>query len=333
MKAIRFWFTNARPISLPQSLMPALVAVFLSTASADFKWYLALLGFIGIGFAHLSLNLFDDLFDYLNAEQSDRDLLVREGMRAMTVKCPPLQDGTVNPWQWLLAAIIFGAVACACGLPILIIRGWGILIIILIVAVLGIFYSAKPLKLSYNGFGELVIGTIFGPLITIGMCIGAGGSFGAGDVLVSICLGLLVVNILYVHSIMDYAADQKAGKRTLAWLVHGENNKYISLAVINFLPYVIMIVGVVLKLVSPWFLLTLITVIWSISLFRSMLLFKKDPFAKVEKKKWYGHFSDWEQIKAAGIDWFMLRWLLAQRIDVFFSLFCIIAVILTKIIR
>lgn len=313
--------------------MPALTAIALAAKYPDFRWYLALLGFFGVGFAHLCMNLLDDLFDYLNADQGERQTLARGGMRAMTVKCPALQDGTSNPWQWLFVSCIFGAIAVAFGIPIFIIRGGRILLVVLAVAVLGVFYSAKPFKLSYNGFGELIIGTIFGPLITIGICYGAAGEFHVGDVLLSVCMGLLVVNILYVHSIMDYAADQKAGKRTLAWLVHGENNKYIALFVINFVPYILVAVSVIFQFLPAWYLLTLLALPLSIALVSSMLGFKKDPFGKIEKKWWYGRFSNWEEIKKAGIDWFMLRWLLAQKIDTAFCILSIIATLLFVIFR
>ena len=35
------WFQNARPISLPQSLLPALTAVALSYGQAEFSWVAA----------------------------------------------------------------------------------------------------------------------------------------------------------------------------------------------------------------------------------------------------------------------------------------------------
>ena len=107
MSKVKFWFFNARPVSLPQSMMPALVAAFLATKYSDFKWYLALISLIGVAFTHLSLNLFDDFFDYRNAQQGDRSALAREGFRAQTVKCPYLQDGTVTPKQWLFVSCLF----------------------------------------------------------------------------------------------------------------------------------------------------------------------------------------------------------------------------------
>jgi len=328
-------------------MMPALVAAFLSAAYADFKWYLAALSVIGIAFAHMSMNLFDDYFDFKNAEQGDRTALAREGFRAMTVKCPPLQDGTVSPGKWLKVSCIFGAIACAFGLPVLLIRGPVILWVVLGVAILGIFYSAPPLKLGYHGLGEPIIGIIFGPGIFIGMHLAAAGEVHLWEILLSIAMGLMVIAILYVHSIMDYAADTKAGKRTLAWLVGchdtiprpgthtrkpgrseieaGKNRQYAVLCLILFLPYLLVVISVLTGITSAFYLLTLIALPWSISLYQSMLQFRKHPMDSAEPKKWYGKFQHWEQIKAAGIDWFMLRWLLAQRINIIFSILCIIA--------
>ncbi len=326
-------------MSLPQSMMPALVAAFLATKYSDFKWYLALLCIIGVAFAHLSLNLFDDYFDYKNAKQGDRAALEREGFRARTVKCPYLLDGTVTSGQWLLVSCIFGAIACAFGLPVLIIRGLPILIIILIVAALGLFYSAPPLKLGYHGFGEIIIGVIFGPLLAIGMCLGCAGEFHAGDVLVGVAWGLLVVNILYVHSIMDYEADQKSGKKTLAYLMKKIGGKskvdfrYVAFMAINFLPYILVILGIIAKVLSIYYLVTLLALPWTFELSKSMIKFKADPFAPVKPKWWYGRLMYWDDIVENKVDWFMLRWYLAQKVSTVFSILCILVSIVLMILK
>ncbi|MCQ2529834.1 MAG: prenyltransferase [Lachnospiraceae bacterium] len=332
--------------------MPALVAAFLATKYSDFRWYLALLAMIGVAFAHLSLNLFDDYFDYKNAQQGDRGALEREGFRARTVKCPDLQNGTVTPKQWLLACIIFGLIACAFGLPILIIRGIRILFIVLAVAVIGIFYSAPPLKLGYHGLGEIIIGLIFGPALGIGMSIAAAGEFHASEVFLSSAIGVLVVNILYVHSVMDYAADQKAGKKTLAWLVgpkkeelveetvaEGEEPKkkadgrYVALGIINFLPYLLVIAGIIFARVSAQYIICILALPWTVALYVSMWMFKINPFGPVEKKWWYGSFPLWDQIVENKIDWFMLRWYLAQNISTVFSILCILSAIIDMMVK
>ena len=64
MNNFKFWFNNARPISLPQSLLPALTAVALSVGGNEFNWIAAIVSVIGVIFLHLSLNLMDDWFDY-----------------------------------------------------------------------------------------------------------------------------------------------------------------------------------------------------------------------------------------------------------------------------
>lgn len=352
MEKILFWYKNARPVSLPQSMMPALSAAVLSAGYPDYRWYLALLSVFGIACAHLSMNLFDDYFDYKNAEQGDRTALTRMGIRAMTAKCPPLQDGTVTLKQWLKACCAFGFLACAFGLPVLLMRGVCIFWVVLGVGVVGIFYSAPPLKLGYHGLGELIIGAIFGPGIFIGMFLAAAGQIHAFEILLSCAYGLMVVAILYVHSIMDYAADTKAGKKTLAWLVGchktipeppagsryptaqqieaGKKRQYAVLFLILFVPYVIVVCSVISGLAVPFYLLTLGALPWSVSLFRSMLQFRRDPMKVPEKPRWYGKFQNYDAMKAAGIDWFMLRWLLAQRISVVFGILCIAAFIISR---
>ena len=347
---------------MPQSMMPALVAAFMAAKYPDFRWYLALLSLIGIGFAHLCFNLFDDYSDYRNAEQGDRSALTRMGFRAMTVKCPALQDGTVSPRKWFLVSCLFGALACLFGLPVVLIRGPVVLWVVLGVAILGIFYSAPPLKLGYHGLGELIIGAIFGPGIFIGMSLAAAGELCGSEILMSFAMGFLVVAILYVHSVMDYAADTKAQKRTLAWLVgcHGTippadtrntgkravkgtpsaaeieagmKRQYLMLAAILFLPYLFVLIAVVTGNLPWYYLFVFLTFLWSVDLYRSMQSFRKDPQAVPEKKWWYGSFQHWKEIRQAGIDWFMLRWLLAQRINIIFSILCILAAVIEGISR
>jgi len=205
--------------------------------------------------------------------------------------------------------------------------------VVLGVAVLGIFYSAPPLKLGYHGLGEITIGCIFGPALGIGMSIAAAGEFHISEVLISICLGLFVININYVHSIMDIDADKKAGKKTLAWIARTDTVRYIILTFINFVPYILVILGVVLKVLSLYMVICVFALPWTLALFSSMLRFKKDRFAPVEWKSWYGPSSIWKAICEAGLDWFMQRWLLARNANSVFCILSIIASIATLIVK
>ena len=81
---------------------------------------------------------------------------------------------------------------------------------------MGISYSGKPLRLGYYGYGELLIGLMFGPLLMIGVQYAACGVLDGRIVLVGIAVGLLVTNILYSHSVLDAQADAQMEKLTLA---------------------------------------------------------------------------------------------------------------------
>lgn len=138
---------------------------------------------------------------------------------------------------------------------------------------------------------------------------------------------------------MDYDADQKSGKKTFAYLMKriGGNSKidfrYVALAVINFLPYVLVIIGIITKTLSIFYLVVLLALPWTFELFRSMIDFKTNPFASVEPKWWYGRLMYWDEIVENKVDWFMLRWYLAQKANTIFSILCILVSIVLLIIR
>ena len=64
MNKIKFWYKNARPKSLPQSLLPAMTAIALSYGGDEFSWIAAVASLVGVAMLHLAMNLLDDWFDY-----------------------------------------------------------------------------------------------------------------------------------------------------------------------------------------------------------------------------------------------------------------------------
>lgn len=293
-------------MSLLYSMMPALAVAFLATKYSDFKWYLALISMIGVAFAHLSLNLFDSFFNNKNT----------------------LQGQTHSSKQCLLAACLFGLIACCFCVPVLILRGIRILYVVLGVVILGFLYSAPSFKLSYHGFGEIIIGMICGPALGIGMSIACSGEFHGREVMASCALGLLAVNVALVHSILNYENDQKAGRKTLASFA-----PYVLLSLFIFIPYILIIIAVVLHWLSAYYLVVLLTIPWSLGLLSYMLAFKKDPLGKVEKKWWYGSFPNLEETQNAGRLWYILRSFLVQKIFTGFSILCILASIADMIVK
>ncbi len=330
MKQIKIWFNNARSISLPQSVLPALTAIALSISQDSFSYLNAVIALLGCIFAHLGMNLADDYFDYNNKGSECRQTLAKEGMRSRIAKHPYLMDGSTSIKGLVVAICIFLLIAGICGAFISYIHGLPIIIIALIGLFLGISYSGFPFRLSYYGFGELVIGLMFGPLIMIGCYYSACGVFSHEIIYVSIPVGLLVTNIVYSHSIMDALPDEKANKMTFARLLHTNFAMLTFSAILNFLPFVIILIAVVFNKLSWAYCITFILLPMAIYLFCSLKKFVQNEDISLNPKFWMGPMSQWEDIKEAGIEWFMIRWLVARNL---ISFFCLIIIIINIAFR
>ncbi|MDR0680623.1 MAG: prenyltransferase [Dysgonamonadaceae bacterium] len=324
MNFIRFWMQNARSRSLPQSLLPAVLAVCMASQTGDFSIYLGILAVLGVITCHLAMNLFDDYFDYKVKGSEFRDTLARKGFRSRIAKCPYITSGAVSLKQLLWACLIFGFSALCFGFVISLYRGNTILWFALITAVLGISYSGAPLRLSYHGLGEIVIGIMFGPLLMTGVYYSACGQLDLPVVFVSVPVGLLVANIVYTHAIMDYEPDKEVGKMTFAVLLKKKKRMLTALLMLLITAFLSITGGVITGYLSPFYLLTLLTVPMAVALFYLMIEFVRHPEKKFSPRFWMGPMNDWQRIEAFGLDWFMIRWLLARNL---LSFFCLIIVI------
>ena len=329
MNIIRFWFDNARPHALPQSQFPAILAVCMASVSGNFSLYLGVFAVLGVMFGHLSMNLFDDYFDYRVKKSEFREKMVHEGFRARIAKCQYLTSDAATLKQLLIACFVFGIISLSFATVIFIERGIVILYYILALTILGISYSGKPLKLSYRGLGELMIGLIFGPLSMTGVYYSACGAFDWSVIFISVPIGLLVANIVYVHAIMDHDPDKKVGKMTFAILLGTRKRMLGAVLSILVISYLSIISGVILKYLSPYYLLILLTLPMAISLYYLMLEFVRHPQRKFEPKLWMGPMGDWERIKTFQIDWFMIRWFSARNLLSSFCLIIIVAIYLS----
>ena len=58
---------------------------------------------------------------------------------------------------------------------------------------------------------------------------------------------------------------------------------------------------------------------FSLELCRSMRRYVKYPQEEVRWKLWYGPVKNWDRLRELGVDWFLVRWLLARNIVIYFS--------------
>lgn len=348
MSPICLWIKNARSIALPQSALPCLTAVVLCIGQEGFIWWLAFPVFLGICAAHLGMNLADDYFDFKHDSRIRSDLS-STSIRARMEKCHYLQregdtatgerKATISQLGWAVVAFL-GFAALMGGITFVaqwLIHGWQAAIGIVIYAVagliVGINYSGKPLELGYHGLGELVIGLMFGPLNMMGVQAAlTGAPFTWQMLCISIGIGCMVTNIVYVHSVMEVDADAELGKMTFARLLKSKKAMIIFIGIFAIVPFVMLALGICLGWWSPWYLLTIATLPMSIFLIHSTRLFAYGLPRNDTPRWWMGPMGDWEGYKQAGMDWFLFRWLLARNICTFFCLILMVVHIVLRII-
>lgn len=314
MKKILYWIQNARAYALPQSVLPALVAVFMAAGHDDFSIGLSVVAVFGVMLAHLSVNLFDDYFDYQFHSEEAREQTLAEGQRARIAKSPYLTSGEVTPRKLFVVASLFGIASLLLGCIVFAKRGFLPFYIALAAGFLGFFYSGKPIRFCYHGFGELVTGLIFGPLLMAGVHYSACGTLNTALYVVSIAVGLWVVNILYTHSIMDATADRKVGKKTLSEVLKNRPLQLTASAIFNFTPYIILLISLIHKDLHPVFAIVFVVLPLSVALFYLLWQFCYHPEREFKRRWWYGPIEHWDAICEQHLQWFALRWFLARNI-------------------
>lgn len=321
-------------------MIPALTAVIYCIGQEDFCWWLGVLAILGVGIAHLGMNLADDYFDYKQGipNQQIRSTLAAQGsVRARMDKCSYIQSGEATIEQLHRVMWCYLGVAGAIGLTVFAAQylmnglhaAMGVALYAVLALALGLSYSGGPLRLGYYGLGELVIGIMFGLLNMLGVQAACTGQMFSWPMLwLGIAMACLVINIVYVHSVMECSADAQLNKMTFARLLNKRWLMIAFIAIFAIVPFCVLGVGIA----HGWWhwssLITLVTLPMAIYLIRSTYRFVYDLPRNDEPRWWMGPMGEWQQYVAVGMDWFMLRWLLARNITTYW---CLLFIIVTLI--
>jgi len=337
----KFWYKAARPISFGQSITPYVLGALLGLstllyAGTDltvsvlglsiqskaliivFGLAVGIIGLAGVILAHAGMNLLDDYFDMKKGAVARREELLDGGFRARLGKCEYLKDGAVTLSDTKRAALFFLVLALSFGFLIFALRGWEVLIFAGITLVLGVFYAGPPLRLSYRGFGELVIGFLFGPVLVTAASFLVSGQITPLALFCSVPIGLLVANIVQIHAVMDYKPDLKADRKTLPILLGSERAGVTVNVIFVVIAQGVILLGIALGVLPIAALLAVLTYPLTLVFIKLALDYVKNKDsakeAAFEPQKWMGNYGDWDNYKKGGLDWFMARWLTAQNL-------------------
>jgi len=107
------------------------------------------------------------------------------------------------------------AAALAVGVWLTLRVGWPILAFALLGGAAAIYYEAPPIRWSYRGLGETVIGLAYGPWMVLGSLYLHTQSLSWGALFASLVPGLLIMALAVVNAIPDFHQDRLVGKRNL----------------------------------------------------------------------------------------------------------------------
>ena len=111
--------------------------------------------------------------------------------------------------------------------------------------VFGFFYSNKPIRWSYHGFGEILIGFCYGWLpIATGFFLFTG-FFSPLILLLSIPVGFSIFNVILINEFPDEEADRAVGKKNLVVRFGKERmgDLYIGLSLLAGFSFIKMMSG------------------------------------------------------------------------------------------
>ena len=211
--ALRRAFLATRPKFFTASVLPVLVGTAWAGAAHhafDGLWFaLAVLSTV---LAHAATNVYNDFGDDLNGTDPANVLRIYP----YTGGSRFIQNGIMTRATTLRFAYGLAAAALAAGLTLAYLRGPGVVALGVLGLALGYFYSKPGVQLSGRGAGELACAIGLGALPVAGAVWLQAGHVDPGAWLLAVIVSVWVGLILLINEVPDSAADDSAGKRTLA---------------------------------------------------------------------------------------------------------------------
>ncbi len=249
------WYKAVRGPFLVMSVLPVLLGGVIAVQDSRFNGWFLLLVLLGVLLAHAAADLFDDFYDYRTGNAGSKDHKFHDS---------PLFKGQLTIRQVLFSAVFCTGVAAAIGIYLLVEVGMPVLYLTLGGAFILFFYTAPPLRLNYNGLGEIVIFLAFGPMIIFGTYYVVTGHPGWEPVIASIAPGIFTMNVGLISNIFDYEDDLAHDKQSIP-VRFGRQAGMNVLIFGNVAAYLTIILGVVFQILPIGCLIALLGIPLSIN--------------------------------------------------------------------
>lgn len=250
-----FWQLADPKIWIASTVPMFVAAAYAYGKTGEFDLFWFVVSVIGIYLIEIGKNAVNEFVDY----KSGVDTFVTPDKRTpFSGGKKTIVEGKLTVEETIIIALVTILVSCAIGLAIVIFREPRVFIVGLAGVLIAVFYSLPPFKLSYRGFGEIAVGITFGPLIVIGMYLVMTHHVSIDVLLVSLPIGFLITNVLWINQYPDYEADLKGHKYNLLVRI-GKQKGVIVYAALYVAAYLsLALIALVTK--NPIWLMTFITI-------------------------------------------------------------------------
>lgn len=204
---IWFWLKNSRIFSLPMAILSWLV-VFVYSLKFGGNVLNGFVALIGVSFAQLATNLFDDFLDFKCLTENSQQC-----------KCAYIKDGKATIKDVFKVVLIYLAISAITGLFLLFRAGYPVIFLALLGGIITLFYS----KLSRIGLSEFAVGIAFGPLLFEGIYFVMTKSFSFEVLILSLAVVMFTIGLMYVHTVLDFEGDMCSHKKTLVCRLNDKN--------------------------------------------------------------------------------------------------------------
>jgi 1,4-dihydroxy-2-naphthoate polyprenyltransferase len=157
------------------------------------------IGFGGIVLAVVGVEAFNEYFDSLLGTDRVFDPTQRPSAKRVVF--------------WVGIAAFSGALAV--GVALTFRAGWPVLAFALLGGAAAVFYEAPPLRWSFHGLGEIVIGLAYGPGMMLGSLYLHAGGLSWRATLAALVPSLPITALAIANAIPDFHQDRLVGKRNL----------------------------------------------------------------------------------------------------------------------
>lgn len=253
----KYWTGLLRFPLIATSTIPVVLGIsYAQYTGIPINLIIGALTIIGLLLLQIGINLIHDYYDAISLNDAYKF------QSSFTGGSNYIQHGISSPINIFTTGLVLVLIGGSIGIYLNTYQEGNVIILLgSFGALLAIFYSANPLKLSHKGFGELITLIIYGILPTIAsyyLQVGTLTNFNE-LMLLSLPIGILAALIVLINNLHDFEADVLVNKRTLVvrigkkWSIQA----YRVLMVLSFAMVIAFILNNILPVSSLIYLISL----------------------------------------------------------------------------